>query len=90
MELVSCKKVVAVSFSSALLLTSLAYPSTNALAQTQCELMPIAIQQDAVANLLTGEHVDELPIGVSVGNYSWLTWVGSPNSPTLANSLLLP
>jgi len=90
MELASCRKILRFSFVSVFFSPLFLFPVSNALAQTQCELMPIGIQEEAIFGFVGGETVEELPTGVSAGNYSWLTWMGSPSSPTLANSLLAP
>ncbi len=65
--------------------------STYSFAQVpQCELMPLSIPSDAVNNATVGGSVNNLQLKVGKGNFSWLSWSGVTDSPTLAISLILP
>jgi len=74
-----------------ILLTFVLTFSTYSFAQVpQCELMPLSIPSDAVNNATVGGSVNNLQLKVGKGNFSWLSWSGVTDSPTLANSLILP
>ena len=55
-----------------------------------CELYPITIPQSLAANARVGDSLGNISRGTGAGNYSWLTWTGAVDAPTLANSLLPP
>src|SRR5688500_9784032 len=55
-----------------------------------CPLYPIALPFDALGGLTPGTRVARLPRGVGHGNFSWLTWAGGTDAPTLAQSLSPP
>ncbi|MCK7592298.1 Ig-like domain-containing protein [Pseudomarimonas salicorniae] len=58
--------------------------------QPFCAIYPIAISDSVVAPLPAGSRVSQMPRGTGPGNYSWLTWSGANNAPTLAASLVPP
>lgn len=55
-----------------------------------CALYPIALPDASLAALSPPTAVDGLPRGTGPGNFSWLTWAGSPSAPVLAASLAPP
>ena len=55
-----------------------------------CAVYPIALPDSVVSTLSPGDIVAELPRGTGPGNYSWLSWTGANDSPTLAASLTVP
>jgi|GEM_PF-1022227 len=55
-----------------------------------CALYPIAIPFDLLADADSGQAFHQVPRGTGPGNFSWLTWAGSPSAPVLASSLLPP
>lgn len=55
-----------------------------------CDIYPIALPETVVSGLAPGARVSRLPRGTGSGNFSWLTWDGSPSAPTLAQSLISP
>ncbi|TVR95235.1 MAG: choice-of-anchor A family protein [Wenzhouxiangellaceae bacterium] len=55
-----------------------------------CAMYPIALPHGVLAAAEPGTEFHQLPRGTGPGNFSWLTWAGSPNAPTLANSLIPP
>jgi RHS repeat-associated protein len=55
-----------------------------------CGLYPIALPDAALAGLAPPATVNGLPRGTGPGNFSWLTWGGSPSAPVLAASLAPP
>jgi len=54
-----------------------------------CELYPITIPQTIAVNARSGQ-VLTIPRGAGAGNFSWLTWNGVADVPTLTASLLPP
>ena len=55
-----------------------------------CELYPIALHVQSVSSLSPGETVLDILNGDQPGNFGWLTWAGSPSTPTLITSLTHP
>ena len=55
-----------------------------------CEIYPITLPQQLLADAATGAQLDQIARGTGPGNFSWLTWSGATNAPTLADSLLPP
>ncbi|MCB1555584.1 MAG: tandem-95 repeat protein [Xanthomonadales bacterium] len=58
--------------------------------QDFCPIYPIALPSNVMDGLSPGAAVQRMPDGTGPGNYSWLTWTGANNSPTLAASLTPP
>jgi len=54
-----------------------------------CEIYPIALPQSLLANAQGGQSFN-VQRGTGPGNFSWLTWSGAVDAPTLAASLLAP
>ena len=52
-----------------------------------CELYPIALNQDTVANAQAGQSLGDVFNGTGPGDFGWLSWAGNPNTPTLVLSL---
>lgn len=65
-------------------------PAQAAFATTTCELYPIALPEQVLAPLAPGAVVNEMPRGTGAGNFSWLSWTGANDAPTLAASLQVP
>ncbi len=57
---------------------------------SSCSLIPVAISESTLSAAVPGDEFTEISLRESSGNFSWLTWAGSPSSPVLANSLTLP
>ena len=57
---------------------------------TSCDLYPIAIDEDVVAQAAVGQLFDDIEMGGNHSQFSWVTWAGSPNVPTLVSSLTVP
>jgi RHS repeat-associated protein len=55
-----------------------------------CAIYPIALPLQTLATLPVGAHVDQMPRGTGAGNFSWLSWTGAVDAPTLAQSLQPP
>src|SRR5690606_27483083 len=55
-----------------------------------CPISPIALPRPVLEPLDPGARVDGMERGTGPGNYSWLTWTGAVDAPTLANSLQPP
>ncbi len=55
-----------------------------------CELYPIALHQNTLNGATPGQALGDIFNGSQPGNFGWMTWAGSPNAPTLANSLTPP
>ncbi|MFA6984719.1 MAG: Ig-like domain-containing protein [Arenimonas sp.] len=55
-----------------------------------CEIYPITIPQQLLVDAASGDQLDQIARGTGAGNFSWLTWGGDTNAPTLATSLLPP
>ena len=72
---------------SALTLGILTLAST---ALGQCELYPIAISAQTLANVQDGTVIYDIYNGTQPGNFGWLSWAGSPDEPTLVASLSVP
>jgi hypothetical protein len=65
--------------------------ATTDLAQGQgCQLYPIALSAQTLANVQPGTVIHDIYNGTQPGNFGWLTWAGSPDEPTLVNSLTVP
>jgi choice-of-anchor A domain-containing protein/RHS repeat-associated protein len=58
--------------------------------QDFCPIYPIALPHTTLAGLAPGAIVNEMPRGTGPGNYSWLSWTGATDAPTLAASLAPP
>lgn len=57
---------------------------------TSCQLYPIALHQTTLAGATPGQMLIDIYNGSQPGNFGWLTWAGSPNVPTLVQSLTPP
>jgi choice-of-anchor A domain-containing protein len=55
-----------------------------------CAMYPIALPFDLLESSAPETTFDQVPRGTGAGQFSWLTWAGSPNAPVLANSLIPP
>ncbi|MFI5007642.1 MAG: choice-of-anchor A family protein, partial [Solirubrobacterales bacterium] len=55
-----------------------------------CPLYPIALPYQLLAGAAPGTQFPQMPRGTGPGQFSWLTWAGSPSAPTLATSLTPP
>ena len=69
---------------SALFLGLLAFAGV---ARAQCDLYPIALSAQTLASAQPGTVITNIFNGSQPGNFGWLTWAGSPDVPTLVNSL---
>ena len=56
-------------------------------AYAQCDLYPIALSAQTLANATPGTEINDILNGTQAGNFGWLTWAGSPGEPALVNSL---
>jgi PKD repeat protein len=57
---------------------------------TACELYPIALHVDTLADAEIGREIEDIYNGTNPGNFGWLSWTGDPNVPTLVHSLTPP
>lgn len=55
-----------------------------------CEIYPVTIPQQLLIDAKTGDLFNQIARGTGAGNFSWLTWDGATDAPTLASSLLPP
>lgn len=55
-----------------------------------CSLYPLTISQEILAGAQSGQSFSRVPLGSGTGNYSWLTWQGKPNTPSIVESLTPP
>ena len=55
-----------------------------------CPLYPIALSIDSLVGVNSGDVLADIYNGTRPGNFGWLSWAGSPNEPTLVNSLTPP
>ena len=55
-----------------------------------CPIYPIALPQSRVDGLTAGALIDQLERGTGAGNFSWLSWSGDTDAPTMAASLMPP
>jgi hypothetical protein len=55
-----------------------------------CEICPLPVPQSRVAIVRPGDEFTLVPRGTGAGNFSWLTWNGATDAPTLAASLTPP
>ena len=67
------------SLVSLLALAILASPAAAA----QCSLYPIALHQSTLTGVGPGSTLSNVLNGSGTGNFGWLTWNGSPSTPTL-------
>lgn len=63
--------------------------TVNAAPSGGCDLYPITLPHSTLKCLNVGQSVD-IYAGTGPGNFGWLTWAGSPNEPTIAESLKIP
>jgi hypothetical protein len=63
--------------------------SGSARAQT-CQLYPIALSAQSLANVTPGTIVSNIWNGSQPGNFGWLSWTGDPGETTLQDSLTQP
>ena len=59
-------------------------------ARAQCDLYPIALSADTLANVQPGTVLTNIFNGTQPGNFGWLTWTGSPKELALVYSLTPP
>ncbi|NVJ49018.1 MAG: tandem-95 repeat protein, partial [Gammaproteobacteria bacterium] len=64
--------------------------SSFSLFADQCELYPITLPTSLFANNPDKLTYEQVPLGTGPGNYSWLTWDGANDAPSLAQSLIPP
>ncbi|MGD8813064.1 MAG: Ig-like domain-containing protein, partial [Anaerolineales bacterium] len=57
---------------------------------TPCELFPIALHVETIANATPGEALVDIFNGAQPGNFGWLAWTGHPSEGTLVTSLTPP
>jgi len=55
-----------------------------------CPIYPIALPKARVDGLSPGALINQLERGTGPGNFSWLTWTGANDAPTMAGSLTPP
>lgn len=55
-----------------------------------CPIYPIALPRTRVDGLAPGARLDAIERGTGPGNFSWLTWTGAVDAPTMARSLAPP
>lgn len=55
-----------------------------------CDLYPIALSAQTLANVVEGSTIPDIFNGTQPGNFGWLSWAGSPDEPTLVQSLSVP
>jgi YD repeat-containing protein len=58
--------------------------------QDFCPIYPITLPSAVLDGLSVGATINQLPRGTGPGNFSWLSWGGATNAPTLAASLQPP
>ncbi len=59
-------------------------------ARAQCDLYPIALSVQTVANAQPGTTITNIFNGSQPGSFGWLTWTGSPKELALVYSLTPP
>ena len=59
-------------------------------ARAQCDLYPIALSVQSLANVQPGMVITNIFNGSQPGNFGWLTWAGSPKELALVYSLTPP
>jgi hypothetical protein len=60
------------------------------IARAQCDLYPIALSLQTLANAQPGTVITNIFNGSQPGNFGWLTWAGSPKELALVYSLTPP
>jgi RHS repeat-associated protein len=55
-----------------------------------CEVYPLALSARTLEGLPVGADLPDLLNGGAPGNFGWLSWNGSPSTPTLIRSLTSP
>ena len=55
-----------------------------------CDLYPIALSAQTLANVQEGTVIYDIFNGAQPGNFGWLSWAGNPDEPTLVRSLSVP
>jgi hypothetical protein len=55
-----------------------------------CDVYPIALSWNNVRAVNPGQIITDIYNGNKPGNFGWLTWAGSPSTPTLVTSLGIP
>ena len=63
---------------------------TTKIKAATCELYPITVSQSLLNSANQGDLFSQVKNGVGTGNYSWLSWDGKNDAPSLAESLLRP
>lgn len=69
---------------------STAEKSTEVLDLSGCNLYPIALSAESLVGVQTGDVLSDVLNGTEPGNFGWLSWSGSPSTPTLVTSLTPP
>ena len=72
------------------ILTSWGYTPSASGQVELCELYPIAVHIDSLANATPGDIIPDVLNGGRRGNFGWLTWRGSPRRQALVTSLTPP
>ncbi len=76
---------------SSIVLTFLFVFTSHALrANENCEIYPLTVSSELLSNATDGARFDKVALGTGPGNYSWLTWDGANDAPSLAQSLIPP
>ncbi|ROT98918.1 tandem-95 repeat protein [Marinobacter sp. R17] len=55
-----------------------------------CSLYPLTVSQSLLVNAAPGQIFRGIELGTGPGNYSWLSWQGKNDTPTLASALIPP
>lgn len=55
-----------------------------------CAIYPITLPKTRVDGLSPGALIDRMERGTGAGNFSWLSWSGATDAPTMARSLTPP
>jgi RHS repeat-associated protein len=55
-----------------------------------CPIYPIALPKSRIDGLAAGALIEQLERGTGAGNFSWLSWTGATDAPTMATSLMPP
>lgn len=65
-------------------------PLTQGSEPQTCALYPLALSTQTINSATPGATLGDIWNGTGPGNFGWLTWVGSPSTPTLITSLTPP
>jgi hypothetical protein len=64
--------------------------TANSVQGQGCDLYPIALSAQSLANVQEGATIRDIFNGTQPGNFGWLSWAGSPDEPVLVRSLSVP